>query len=198
MAPPRATPGTHPVRSMWSNSIGRLDRAIERSEVISDAATGWRTQGTGFGYSAGVIGRPFGNEINGTLDKIRAITCDKSAKSLRSNQTNTSDQCLERERQKSPSPRPGIAHQISPFRWGPGWFAFSSGPFRPLSSRRRCCVTEDLCSRQQLLLLQLRHPQPCLRNADRQFWICATPITEVDFCALQVFDEMPPSDYGSR
>jgi len=28
---------------------------------------------------AGVQGRQFGNEINGTLDKIRAITRDKSA-----------------------------------------------------------------------------------------------------------------------
>src|SRR5215470_16268307 len=32
----------------------RSDASIERNEVISDAATGWRTQGTGFGYSAGV------------------------------------------------------------------------------------------------------------------------------------------------
>jgi hypothetical protein len=30
---------------------------MERSEVISDAGTGWRTQGTGFVYSAGVTGR---------------------------------------------------------------------------------------------------------------------------------------------
>jgi hypothetical protein len=37
--------------------------------------------------ASGVTGRPFSNEINGTLDKIRTITCDKSAKNLRSNQT---------------------------------------------------------------------------------------------------------------
>jgi hypothetical protein len=34
-----------------------LEASIERGEVISDAATGWRTRGTGFGYSAGVTGR---------------------------------------------------------------------------------------------------------------------------------------------
>jgi hypothetical protein len=39
---------------------------------------------------------------------------------------------------------------------------------------------------QQLLLPQLTHPQPRLRNADRQFRICATLITELDFCALQL------------
>ena len=32
-------------------------------------------------------------------------------------------------------------------------------------------VAENLCLRQQLLVLQRRHPQPRLRNADRQFWI---------------------------
>jgi hypothetical protein len=42
--------------------------------------------------TSGVTGRPFSNEINGALDKIRTITCDKSAKSLRPNQTNTSHQ----------------------------------------------------------------------------------------------------------
>ena len=30
-------------------------------------------------------------------------------------------------------------------------------------------VAENLCLRQQLLVLQRRHPQPRLRNADRQF-----------------------------
>ena len=35
-------------------------------------------------------------------------------------------------------------------------------------------VAENLCLRQQLLVLQRRHPQPRLRNADRQFWICAS------------------------
>ena len=32
-------------------------------------------------------------------------------------------------------------------------------------------VSENLCLRQQLLVLQRRHPQPRLRSADRQFWI---------------------------
>jgi hypothetical protein len=31
-----------------------------------------------------------------------------------------------------------------------------------------------LVVRQQLLALHRRHPQSRLRNADRQFWICAT------------------------
>jgi hypothetical protein len=53
--------------------------------------------GSAVGYSAGVTGRPFSNEINGTLDKIHTITGDKSAKSLRYNQTNTSHQCLARK-----------------------------------------------------------------------------------------------------
>jgi hypothetical protein len=35
-------------------------------------------------------------------------------------------------------------------------------------------VAENLCLRQQLLVLQRRHPQPRLRNADRRFWICAS------------------------
>ena len=35
-------------------------------------------------------------------------------------------------------------------------------------------VAENLCLRQQLLVLQRRHPQARLRNADRQFWICAS------------------------
>ena len=35
-------------------------------------------------------------------------------------------------------------------------------------------VAENLCLRQQLLVLQRRHPQTRLRNADRQFWICAS------------------------
>jgi hypothetical protein len=35
-------------------------------------------------------------------------------------------------------------------------------------------VAENLCLRQQLLVLQRRHPQPRLRNAHRQFWICAS------------------------
>jgi putative transposase len=35
-------------------------------------------------------------------------------------------------------------------------------------------VAENLCLRQQLLVLQRRHPQARLCNADRQFWICAS------------------------
>jgi putative transposase len=35
-------------------------------------------------------------------------------------------------------------------------------------------VAENLCLRQQLLVLQRRHPQAHLCNADRQFWICAS------------------------
>jgi putative transposase len=35
-------------------------------------------------------------------------------------------------------------------------------------------IAENLCLRQQLLVLQRRRPQPPLRNADRQFWICAS------------------------
>ena len=34
------------------------DASIDKNaRLISHAATGWRTQGTGFGYSAGVTGR---------------------------------------------------------------------------------------------------------------------------------------------
>jgi len=98
----------------------------------------------------GVTGRPFSNEINGTLDKIRTITCDKSAKSLRSDQTSTSHQCLAWERRKSHSPQPGRAHQISPFRYGQGWFTFSSGPFSATLKPRALLLAEDLCLRQQL------------------------------------------------
>jgi len=35
-------------------------------------------------------------------------------------------------------------------------------------------IVENLCLRQQLLVLQRRHPPSRLRNADRQFWICAS------------------------
>ena len=35
-------------------------------------------------------------------------------------------------------------------------------------------VAENLCLRQQLLVLQRTRPQTRLRNADRQFWICAS------------------------
>ena len=34
-------------------------------------------------------------------------------------------------------------------------------------------VAENLCLRQQLLVLQRRHPRPWLENADRRFWILA-------------------------
>ena len=42
--------------------------------------------------------------------------------------------------------------------------------FRPKS----LLIAENLCLRQQLLVLQRRHPRPCLRNADRRFWILAS------------------------
>jgi hypothetical protein len=32
-------------------------------------------------------------------------------------------------------------------------------------------IAENLCLRQQLLVLQRGHPQPRLYNADRRFWI---------------------------
>jgi hypothetical protein len=51
--------------------------------------------------------------------------------------------------------------------------------------RKALLVAEYLCLGEQLLLPQLRHRQPRLRNADRQFRICATLITELDFCTLQ-------------
>ena len=35
-------------------------------------------------------------------------------------------------------------------------------------------IAENLCLRQQLLVLQRRHPQPRLGNADRRFWIIAS------------------------
>ncbi len=34
-------------------------------------------------------------------------------------------------------------------------------------------VAENLCLRQQLVILKRRQPRPCLRNADRRFWILA-------------------------
>jgi hypothetical protein len=42
--------------------------------------------------------------------------------------------------------------------------------FRP----RVRLIAENLCLRQQLLVLQRRHPQPRLGNADRRFWIIAS------------------------
>ena len=35
-------------------------------------------------------------------------------------------------------------------------------------------IAENLCLRQQLLVLQRRHPRPRLSNADRRFWILAS------------------------
>jgi hypothetical protein len=63
--------------------ISALGRRHKRRRTAPEISAG----------GAGVTGRPFSNEINGTLDRIRTITCDKRAKSLRSNQTNTSHQC---------------------------------------------------------------------------------------------------------
>jgi hypothetical protein len=78
--------------------------------------------------------------------------------------------------------RPRVAHQISPFRKEPGCFAFSSRPFghSQADGAVLLSVTEDLRSRQSLCL-QLRHPQPRLRNGDRQFWICATSVDGTGF-----------------
>jgi hypothetical protein len=42
--------------------------------------------------------------------------------------------------------------------------------FRPKAS----LVAENLCLRQQLLVLQRRHPRPRLRDKDRRFWILAS------------------------
>jgi hypothetical protein len=39
--------------------------------------------------------------------------------------------------------------------------------FRP----RALLIAENLCLRQQLLVLQRQRPRPCLSNADRRFWI---------------------------
>jgi hypothetical protein len=39
---------------------------------------------------------------------------------------------------------------------------------------RALLIAENLCLRQQLLVLQCRHPGPRLRNADRRFWIVAS------------------------
>jgi hypothetical protein len=42
--------------------------------------------------------------------------------------------------------------------------------FRP----RALLIAENLCLRQQLLVLQRRHPRPRLSDADRRFWILAS------------------------
>jgi hypothetical protein len=59
-------------------------------------------------------------------------------------------------------------------------------PFLATLRPRALLVAEYLRLGQQLPLPQLRHPQPRLRNADRQFRICATLITELVFCALHL------------
>jgi hypothetical protein len=42
--------------------------------------------------------------------------------------------------------------------------------FRP----KALLIAENLCLRQQLVVLQRRHPRPRLREADRRFWILAS------------------------
>jgi hypothetical protein len=138
--------------------------------------------------TSGVTGRPFSNEINGTLDKIRTITCEKSAKSLRSNQTNTSHQCLARERRKSHSPRPEIATPVA--RSGQGWFAFQSGPFRPLSGRGRCWSPRTCACGRQLLLLQRRHLAAASAQCGPTILNLRHSMTELDFCALDAAEHL--------
>ena len=42
--------------------------------------------------------------------------------------------------------------------------------FRP----KALLIAENLCLRQQLIVLQRRHPRPRLGDADRRFWILAS------------------------
>jgi hypothetical protein len=42
--------------------------------------------------------------------------------------------------------------------------------FRP----KALLIAENLCLREQLVVLQRRQPRPCLRNADLRFWILAS------------------------
>ena len=42
--------------------------------------------------------------------------------------------------------------------------------FRP----KALLIAENLCLRQQLVVLQRRHPRPRLSDADRRFWILAS------------------------
>jgi len=51
--------------------------------------------------------------------------------------------------------------------WLVGWVITSF--FRS----RSALIAENLCLRQQLLVLQRRHPRPRLTDADRRFWILA-------------------------
>ena len=39
--------------------------------------------------------------------------------------------------------------------------------FRP----KALLIAENLCLREQLVVLQSRHPRTCPKNADRRFWI---------------------------
>jgi len=57
-------------------------------------------------------------------------------------------------------------------------------------------VADDLCLRERLLLLQRRYPQPRLRNADRLFWICATPMTDWIFAPFSARERHRPARAG--
>jgi hypothetical protein len=46
--------------------------------------------------------------------------------------------------------------------------------FAAIFGPRALLIADNLCLRQQLLVLQRRHPRPRLRNADRRFWILAS------------------------
>jgi hypothetical protein len=87
---------------------------------------------------------------------------------------------------KKPLPAPRVAHQISPFRKGPGWFAFSSRPFGHSQADGAVLlwVTEDLCSRQQLLCFSSgTRSRACAMRTDSSGF-APLPLTELDFCAL--------------
>jgi hypothetical protein len=53
------------------------------------------------------------------------------------------------------------------FRWGARALA-------EFFESRASLVAGNLCLRQQLLILQRRHPRPRLTDADRRFWILAS------------------------
>jgi hypothetical protein len=40
-------------------------------------------------------------------------------------------------------------------------------------------IAENLCLRQQLVVLQRRHPRPRLSDADRRFWILASMVQQL-------------------
>jgi hypothetical protein len=148
----------------------------QRSHLLGPVESWFRKRITGprsaVGYSAGVTGRKFCNEINGPLDKIRTITCDKRAKSLSSNQTNTSHQCLARERRK-------IAHQISPLPVWTGVVRFLVWAFFRHSQTEGAAGPVLAAA---ITLVAPQAPAAASGNTDRQFWI---PMTELDFCAPQ-------------